>query len=61
MTYKIERGQIHDAESIAQFQADTPMESKGLALNYEKALGGVRAAMDDEAKGDCVKKFKVKS
>jgi hypothetical protein len=32
-----------------------------LALNGEKALGGVRAAMDDEAKGDCVKKFKVKS
>ena len=44
-------GDVLCVEEIARFQVDMAMESEGLALDYERVRRGVRAVMDDEAKG----------
>ena len=47
-------GGISNVEDIARFQVDMAMESEGLALDYERVRRGVRAVLDDEAKGQYV-------
>ena len=44
-------GCVVHAEEIARFQVAMAMESEGLALNEERVRRGVRAVLDDEAKG----------
>lgn len=39
------------AEAITRFQVDMAMESEGFALDYERTLKGVKAVLQDEAKG----------
>ena len=48
---KIAVGGAEHAEEIARFQVDMAMESEGLVLDYERVCRGVRAVLDDEAKG----------
>lgn len=51
LNFQITFGNLSHADSIARFQVEMAMESEGLALNYERASKGVRAAMEDENKG----------
>ena len=48
---EITLGDVLCVEEIARFQVDMAMESEGLALDYERVCRGVRAVLDDEAKG----------
>ena len=47
----IAAGEARHAEKIARFQVDMAMESEGLVLDYERVSSGVRAVLEDEAKG----------
>lgn len=40
-----------DARQIAQFQVDMALESENTVLDYETVLKGVKAGLEDEAKG----------
>jgi len=51
MNWKIEKGIIDDAATIAQFQLDMALESEGTTLNAETVLAGVSAALKDASKG----------
>ena len=44
-------GDVFNAEEIARFQVAMAMESEGIALDEERVCRGVRAVLDDEAKG----------
>ena len=47
-------GDVFNAEEIARFQVAMAMESEGIALDEERVCRGVRAVLDDEAKGQYV-------
>lgn len=49
--YQITTGQASDAEAIAQFQIDMALESEGTVLDRDTITCGVKAALEDPAKG----------
>jgi len=51
MNWIIEKGIVEDAEVVAQFQVDMAMESEGTKLDAATVLKGVRAGLEDPAKG----------
>ena len=54
LNFQITFGNISHADSIARFQIEMAMESEGLVLDYERVSNGVKAAMEDENKGQYI-------
>src|SRR3990172_9023306 len=51
MTLEFRLATMGDAETIARFAADMALETENLALDRERVLRGVEAALRDPAKG----------
>ena len=51
MNWKVEKGTMADARTIAEFQIDMALESEGTVLNRETILNGVSEGLSDSAKG----------
>ena len=51
MDLEIVIGNITHLEEITRFQMDMAMESEGTSLDYERVHNGVKAVLEDEAKG----------
>ena len=49
--YIITEGGVDDVGVIAAFQVDMAMESEGAVLSFERVRRGVRAVVEDSAKG----------